>query len=86
MACINPPVLAKPAKGYSWVCLPCSLQRHKDVQEQKFHFVTSDPAPKPGKAGAQAKEKTTGTSQRPDNDLQGLAVAILWVSMEVGIR
>ena len=71
MACLNPPVLAKPAKGYSWVCLPCSLQRHKDVQEQKFHFVANGPAQKPGKAGAQAKEKTAGSSQRPDTIYRG---------------
>lgn len=29
MKCLSPPLLAKPAKGYSWSCAPCS-KKHED--------------------------------------------------------
>lgn len=70
MSCLKPPLLAKPAKGYSWVCIPCSLQRHKDVEEQKFHFMTGS-APKPAKVGVRVKEKPSATSSRPDTAYRG---------------
>lgn len=64
MKCLTPPLLAKPAKGYSWVCPPCSIQRHKDVQEQRYHYGQSSAPIKNSKA-AQKKEKSA-TSNRAD--------------------
>lgn len=67
MACLTPPLLAKPAKGYSWVCIPCSLQRHQDVKEKKFLYTANGSAPKKDKsAGAKGKEKVVGNVSRPD--------------------
>ncbi|TKY88229.1 hypothetical protein EX895_002939 [Sporisorium graminicola] len=32
MKCLNPPLLSKPAKGYSWTCAPCSRRHEQDVE------------------------------------------------------
>lgn len=29
MSCVNPPLVAKPSRGYGWTCAPCS-RRHED--------------------------------------------------------
>jgi hypothetical protein len=73
MKCLNPPLLAKPAKGYSWVCLPCSLQRRKDVEDLKFHFGANGSAPAKVKAapGLKGKEKAIESSGRPDKTFRG---------------
>ena len=64
MRCLNPPLLAKPAKGYSWVCPPCSAKRHQDVQENRYLFGGSS-APKEKAKALQKKEKNA-TSNRAD--------------------
>ncbi len=69
MSCLKPALLAKPAKGYSWFCIPCSLQRIQDVEEQKYHFGTNGSAPKPVKA--KVKERSIGSVQRPDVTYRG---------------
>lgn len=33
MHCVNPPLLSKPAKGYSWSCAPCTKQHDAHVEE-----------------------------------------------------
>lgn len=72
MGCLNPPLAAKPAKGYSWVCLPCSMQRHKDVQDKKFLYQPNGSAPKTGKANGKAKEKAAALdAKRPDKTHRG---------------
>ena len=65
MSCLNPPLSAKPAKGYSWVCLKCSLQRHQDVEQQKFHFNAGGSAPAP-KTKIILKQKVVLDTKRPD--------------------
>ncbi|PWY99384.1 hypothetical protein BCV70DRAFT_212208 [Testicularia cyperi] len=32
MKCLNPPLLSKPAKGYSWTCAPCSRRHEQSVE------------------------------------------------------
>ncbi len=32
MKCLNPPLVSKPAKGYSWTCAPCSKKHEQDVE------------------------------------------------------
>jgi hypothetical protein len=71
MTCLNPPLLAKPAKGYSWVCLPCSFQRHKDVEEQKFHYGNGSALSRTAKPGGKTKEATKGNGSRPDVSYRG---------------
>lgn len=36
MTCLQPPLLAKPAKGYSWVCPSCFFQRNTQQEGQKL--------------------------------------------------
>ncbi len=48
MGCVNPPLLAKPAKGYSWVCQPCG------------HGAGPEPAPTGIKAAWVAKANLKG--------------------------
>lgn len=71
MSCLNPPLVAKPAKGYSWVCLTCSLQRHKDVQEKKFLYQPNASAPKQPKAHGKKKDKSAVNPNRPDKTHRG---------------
>ncbi|WVQ84001.1 hypothetical protein IAT38_006146 [Cryptococcus sp. DSM 104549] len=70
MACLQPPLVAKPAKGYSWVCPPCSFQRTKDVDNHKFLFTQNGSGPNKSKAG-KAKEKEKATDARPDVMFRG---------------
>ena len=73
MACVTPPITAKPAKGYSWVCIPCHMQRRKDVEDQKFHYGNnSATVPKPKTTTTvKAKEKMVVDLQRPDVSYRG---------------
>ncbi|RSH90248.1 putative PHD type zinc finger protein with BAH domain-containing protein [Saitozyma podzolica] len=71
MACLKPPLLAKPAKGYSWVCLPCSLQRHKDVEEQRFHYGNGSAAARQPKAAVKKEASRAKDGSRPDVSYRG---------------
>jgi len=66
MGCLTPPLSAKPAKGYSWVCLKCSLQRHQDVEQHKFHFGNGSASAIKTKITLKTKEKVIGDTKRPD--------------------
>ncbi|KAF9512676.1 hypothetical protein BS47DRAFT_1393978 [Hydnum rufescens UP504] len=37
MGCVQPPLAAKPAKGYGWTCAPCSRKREEKVDRQGAH-------------------------------------------------
>ncbi|WRT65032.1 uncharacterized protein IL334_001974 [Kwoniella shivajii] len=71
MSCLTPPLVGKPAKGYSWFCIPCSVQRHRDVESAKFRFTTNGAPPAIGKNKQKAKEKSTATDSRPDVTFRG---------------
>ena len=72
MACLNPPLSAKPAKGYSWVCPPCSLQRDKDVQAQKFHYQpTAGPSTSTSRPKAASKAEKGDDVGRADVTFRG---------------
>ena len=34
MGCVQPPLAAKPAKGYGWTCAPCSRKHDEQVDRQ----------------------------------------------------
>ncbi|KAL5536689.1 SNT2 [Sanghuangporus sanghuang] len=34
MSCVNPPLVAKPSRGYGWTCAPCS-RRHEDKVDSR---------------------------------------------------
>ncbi|KAK4688923.1 hypothetical protein P7C73_g1187, partial [Tremellales sp. Uapishka_1] len=74
MSCLQPPLSAKPAKGYSWVCIPCSLQRVLDVKQKKFYHQANPitiKVVKNGTATAKGKETASALSNRPDVTYQG---------------
>ncbi|OCF76650.1 hypothetical protein I204_02349 [Kwoniella mangroviensis CBS 8886] len=71
MKCLNPPLVGKPAKGYSWFCLSCSIQRHKDVESEKYRFTMNGSSTTTGKNKQKAKEKIVATDARPDVTFRG---------------
>ncbi|KAH9930212.1 uncharacterized protein B0H18DRAFT_993754 [Fomitopsis serialis] len=35
MGCVNPPLLAKPSRGYGWTCAPCSRRHEEEVDSHE---------------------------------------------------
>ncbi|KAH9832546.1 uncharacterized protein C8Q71DRAFT_258205 [Rhodofomes roseus] len=35
MSCVNPPLLAKPSRGYGWTCAPCSRRHEEEVDNHE---------------------------------------------------
>lgn len=50
MQCVQPPLLAKPAKGYGWTCAPCTVN-HEERIEQKLARSATPVKPKPAPKG-----------------------------------
>jgi hypothetical protein len=46
MGCVQPPLNAKPTRGYGWTCGPCSRAHEKAVEGHDVRHVSS-PAAKP---------------------------------------
>ncbi|KAH9945765.1 hypothetical protein B0H21DRAFT_860461 [Amylocystis lapponica] len=44
MSCVNPPLLAKPSRGYGWTCAPCSRKHEEEVDSHEPK--TNAPAPR----------------------------------------
>jgi len=40
MGCVQPPLLAKPSRGYGWTCAPCSRQHEEEVDSHEVRHVT----------------------------------------------
>ena len=64
MACVNPPLLAKPSRGYGWTCAPCSREHEEEVDSHQVarHLtpVSSKPksnAPPPRGRGRPRKDR-----------------------------
>ena len=47
MSCNNPPILAKPSRGYGWTCAPCSREHEEEVDSHKLARHSTPVAPKP---------------------------------------
>lgn len=47
MRCNNPPLLAKPSRGYGWTCAPCAREHEEEVDSHKLHRHPTPNAPKP---------------------------------------
>ncbi|KAG8995660.1 putative PHD type zinc finger protein with BAH domain-containing protein [Tulasnella sp. JGI-2019a] len=58
MQCVQPPLLAKPAKGYGWTCAPCTVN-HEERIEQKLARSATPVKPKP------APKAKTSTADGP---------------------
>ncbi|KII85994.1 hypothetical protein PLICRDRAFT_56467 [Plicaturopsis crispa FD-325 SS-3] len=46
MHCVQPPLLAKPSRGYGWTCAPCSRAHEEEVDSHEVRHLTPV-APKP---------------------------------------
>ncbi|KAI0923516.1 hypothetical protein AcW1_006453 [Taiwanofungus camphoratus] len=46
MSCVNPPLVAKPSRGYGWTCAPCSRKHEEEVDSHEVRHPTPV-APKP---------------------------------------
>ncbi|KAF5319058.1 hypothetical protein D9611_012669 [Ephemerocybe angulata] len=51
MHCVQPPLLAKPTRGYGWTCAPCSKKHEEEVDSHEVRPVVSA-APKVLKSNA----------------------------------
>ncbi|ODN75351.1 hypothetical protein L202_06527 [Cryptococcus amylolentus CBS 6039] len=71
MKCLHPPLHAKPAKGYSWVCPPCSFQRGIDVENQKFRFGLQSSSGTAKAKPAKAKHRKVNLDNRPPVTFRG---------------
>ncbi|KAG8900284.1 putative PHD type zinc finger protein with BAH domain-containing protein [Tulasnella sp. 403] len=57
MLCVQPPLAAKPAKGYGWTCAPCTLH-HEERVDRKLHRSTTPVKQSRHSASAKHKGKT----------------------------
>ncbi|OCH85881.1 hypothetical protein OBBRIDRAFT_890870 [Obba rivulosa] len=47
MSCVNPPLHAKPSRGYGWTCAPCSRKHEEEVDSHEVrHPTPAVPKPK----------------------------------------
>lgn len=56
MSCLSPPLVSKPAKGYSWTCAPCSKRREQSQENTEsgdhIHSTNGSRIGSPFTAGA----------------------------------
>lgn len=70
MSCLQPPLLAKPAKGYSWVCPSCVFQRNTQIERQKVPLrIDSSGFSKPRRS--KSKSKLITSDFKPDTMFRG---------------
>jgi len=54
MRCVQPPLIAKPSRGYGWTCAPCSRRHEQEVDSHEVRHATPQAAPKQLKSNAPA--------------------------------
>ncbi|KAF7308950.1 Zinc finger protein 1 [Mycena kentingensis (nom. inval.)] len=52
MACVQPPLAAKPSRGYGWTCAPCSKQHEEEVDSREARPITAPGFPRKTNAPA----------------------------------
>ncbi|KZT25327.1 hypothetical protein NEOLEDRAFT_1169507 [Neolentinus lepideus HHB14362 ss-1] len=52
MCCVQPPLLAKPSRGYGWTCAPCSRKHEEEVDSHEIVRHITPSQPKPPKSNA----------------------------------
>ncbi|KIR72301.1 hypothetical protein I310_03703 [Cryptococcus deuterogattii CA1014] len=70
MSCLQPPLLAKPAKGYSWVCPSCVFQHNAQTARQKAP-LRIDPSGSSKPRGTKSKRKLITSDFTPDTMFRG---------------
>ena len=54
MRCVQPPLIAKPSRGYGWTCAPCSRRHEQEVDSHEVRHTPPQSAPKLLKSNAPA--------------------------------
>ncbi|RDB15348.1 Lid2 complex component snt2 [Hypsizygus marmoreus] len=71
MRCVQPPLIAKPSRGYGWTCAPCSRKHEEEVDSHDVRHVTPITAPKKSNApparGRGRPRKDKGQAEREEN-------------------
>ena len=64
MRCVQPPLMAKPSRGYGWTCAPCSRKHEQEVDSHEIRHPTPVPPklksnlPAPRGRGRPRKDRT----------------------------
>ncbi|EJC99959.1 uncharacterized protein FOMMEDRAFT_159536 [Fomitiporia mediterranea MF3/22] len=77
MSCVNPPLVAKPSRGYGWTCAPCSRRHEDQVDSREAPGQQREGTPKNGangtskiKRGRPRKERTGLINANSEEELQ----------------
>jgi len=69
MACVQPPLIAKPSRGYGWTCAPCSRRHEEEVDSHEVRHPTPSGRPKsnaPAARGRGRPRKDRGQAEREE--------------------
>lgn len=69
MRCVQPPLQAKPSRGYGWTCAPCSRRHEEEVDEMRGG---NGGAPAPNHADNTALSSGAGPSSSSTHATTGL--------------
>ncbi|KAF8902398.1 hypothetical protein CPB84DRAFT_1678860 [Gymnopilus junonius] len=72
MKCVQPPLLAKPSRGYGWTCAPCSRRHEEEVDSHEHRHLTPVTAPKlksnaPAARGRGRPRKDKSLAEKEEN-------------------
>ncbi|KAG6816143.1 hypothetical protein H0H87_008320 [Tephrocybe sp. NHM501043] len=71
MRCVQPPLAAKPSRGYGWTCAPCSRRHEEEVDSHVVRHATPVTAPKktnaPAVRGRGRPRKDKSQAEREEN-------------------
>ncbi|KAK7056506.1 putative PHD type zinc finger protein with BAH domain-containing protein [Paramarasmius palmivorus] len=75
MKCVQPPLLAKPSRGYGWTCAPCSRRHEEMLDSRRPTNNNSNTANNNNAASTSASASTPTTSSAPRPPLKSNAPA-----------
>ncbi|KAJ8589556.1 hypothetical protein M405DRAFT_933391 [Rhizopogon salebrosus TDB-379] len=70
MSCVQPPLLAKPSRGYGWTCAPCSKRHEEEVDKHDVRHPTPVAKPKsnaPAPRGRGRPRKDRSLAEKEEN-------------------
>lgn len=80
MSCVNPPLLAKPSRGYGWTCAPCSRKHEDRVDSGHAGVQANDDA---ARRNAAIPLKVVRGRGRPKKEKPGLGSVVREEEMQV---
>lgn len=70
MSCVQPPLSAKPSRGYGWTCAPCSKRHEEEVDSHEVRHPTPAVKPKsnaPAPRGRGRPRKDRSLAEKEEN-------------------